>query len=125
MKTKHKFIRYAIVGVLGTSLHTGVLVLLVEVFSTPPLLSTSAGFIASFIASYLLNYKWTFRSKGKHINTLIRYSAVSLSGFILNLTIMFLIVDIFSLWYMIGQIISIIVVPVSNFILNSRWAFKR
>ncbi|MBW4604826.1 MAG: hypothetical protein KME29_36040 [Calothrix sp. FI2-JRJ7] len=37
---------------------------------------------------------------------------------------MFTIVNILKSWYIIGQIISIIVIPISNYLLNSRWSFK-
>lgn len=124
MKEKSQFLRYAIVGLIGTGLHTSILVLLVENFSLNPLFSTSTGFIASFIVSYCLNYKWTFRSQLGHFGVLIRYFAVSISGLVLNLLIMFTIVNILKSWYIIGQIISIIVIPISNYLLNSRWSFK-
>ncbi|QLE57813.1 GtrA family protein [Nostoc sp. TCL26-01] len=124
MKTSSKFIKYAIVGALGTFTHIGLLTLLVEILTLPPVISSSAAFIVVVIISYWLNYRWTFRSKSKHRRALLRYSIVSLFGFSLNLGIMYLIVNVLHLWYLIGQIIAIIFIPISNFFLNSRWAFK-
>jgi putative flippase GtrA len=124
MKVSQKFIRYGIVGAFGTVTHVGLLALLVEVLSLPPVVSSSAAFVVVVIISYCLNYKWTFRAKSKHTTALFRYTTVSLVGFSLNLGIMYLIVDVLHLWYLIGQMISIIVIPISNFFLNSKWAFK-
>jgi putative flippase GtrA len=119
-----KFIRYGIVGAIGTITHLVILLFLVEFLSFNPIISSSFAFIVVVLVSYYLNYNWTFASKAKHLNALIRYITVCLVGFSLNLGIMFVIVDILHLWYMFGQIIAILVIPISNFILNSRWAFK-
>ena len=119
-----KFIRYGVVGALGTIIHLVLLLLLVEVFSLHPVISSSIAFIVVIIISYYLNYTWTFRAKKNHVAALSRYITVCLIGFGINAGIMFIVVDVLRLWYFFGQMISIIVIPVSNFILNSRWAFK-
>ena len=124
LKTVRKFSRYAIVGIIGTFIHLSILAFLVENLHHSPIISSTIGFLVTVVVSYLLNYNWTFRSKGKHIVVLARYTTVSLIGLCLNTGIMYLVVDIFSLWYGIGQTISIILIPISNFFLNSKWSFK-
>jgi putative flippase GtrA len=119
-----KFIRYGIVGSIGTIIHLGILSLLVELLSFNPIISSSAAFIVVVLISYYLNYNWTFQAQVKHLKALIRYITVCLVGFSLNAGIMFIIVDILNLWYVFGQILAIIIIPISNFILNSWWAFK-
>ena len=119
-----KFIRYGIVGAIGTITHITLLLVLVEVFLFNPIVGSSIAFIAVVVISYCLNYSWTFKAKNNHLTALTRYIAVCLIGFGLNAGIMFVVVDIFQLWYLLGQIVSIVVIPISNFILNSRWAFK-
>ncbi|MBS3027307.1 MAG: GtrA family protein [Dolichospermum sp. DET50] len=119
-----KFVRYGIVGAIGTITHLLILLLLVEILSFNPIISSSLAFIVVVFISYYLNYNWTFKSTTKHFTVLIRYIIVCLSGFTLNIIIMFIVVDVLNLYYMLGQIISIIVIPISNFILNNRWAFK-
>ncbi len=124
MKLRHKFIRYAIVGLFGTFTHVGLLILFVEWLFLPPVFSSSTAFIIVVIISYCLNYRWTFNAKSKHKTALFRYGTVSLIGFLLNLAIMFFLVDILQLWYLFGQMISAIFVSISNFTLNSKWTFK-
>lgn len=119
-----KFVRYGIVGAIGTITHLLILLLLVEILSFNPIISSSFAFIVVVFISYYLNYNWTFKSTTKHFTVLIRYIMVCLSGFTLNIIIMFIVVDVLNLYYMLGQIISIVVIPISNFILNNRWAFK-
>ena len=120
-----KFIRYGVVGAIGATIHLALLVFLVKAFSIHPIVASSAAFLVTVIVSYCLNYTWTFQAQSNHATTLARYITVCLIGFCLNAGIMFIVVDVFQLWYLLGQAIATVVIPISNFILNSRWAFKQ
>ena len=119
-----KFIRYGVVGAIGTAVHIILLLVLVEVFSFHPVIASSGAFVVVIIVSYYLNYSWTFKARNNHATALARYITVCLIGFSLNAGIMFIVVDLLNWWYLLGHAISTIVIPISNFILNSRWAFK-
>jgi putative flippase GtrA len=119
-----KIIKYAVVGVLGTLTHFSILTILVEVLHCRPVVSSTVGFICTLIISYYFNYTWTFASKSRHIVTLPRYTTVSLIGLCLNASVMYIAVNIFNLWYATGQAVSVIIIPTSNFLLNSYWSFK-
>ncbi len=120
-----KFFIYGIVGVIGTFIHFLTLVLLVELFNQDPVFSSSIGFIFTVIISFILNKKFTFKTRSKNNSILfIKYSLVSISGFILNSLIMYLTVHVFTIHYFIGQAIVIIVLPISNFLLNHYWTFN-
>lgn len=119
-----KLVKYSIVGIFGTVLHIGVLVFFVEVLKRDPLLSSAVGFLVTSIVSYLLNYLWTFRSNQYHKHAFPRYLLVCLTGLSLNSAILFITVNILGWWYMIGQAIAVILVPLSNFLLNYSWSFK-
>ena len=125
MLTKNQvFAKYIVVGGVGTCLHLGVLIILTELLSFNPLLASSLGFILTVIVSYLLNYKWTFSSLNKHSVAFPRYLSVSIMGLCLNTAIMFLSVNILHLWYGLGQLVAVILIPLHNFVLNSYWSFK-
>lgn len=119
-----KFSKYFIVGIIGTTTHIGILLWLVEVFKFNHILASTVGFILTVIISYCLNYRWTFKSREKHTIALLRYTIVSMIGLSLNTCIMFLSVNVFGLWYLIGQAITVLIIPATNFILNSYWSFK-
>ena len=119
-----KFTKYFIVGIMGAFTHLSILILLVEVFKCNYILSSTVGFVLTVIVSYCLNYRWTFNSRGSHARSLPRYTIVSLIGLCLNTCIMLLVVNIFGLWYLIGQAVTVIIIPATNFILNSYWSFK-
>jgi putative flippase GtrA len=123
-KLTKKFIRYAIVGAIGTAIYLFILTLLIEFLRYDPVISSALAFILIVIISYILNYKWTFRAKSRHRISFPRYLTVSFIGLLLNTIIMFLAVNVFSIWYGLAQVIAIVLIPISNFILNFYWSFK-
>lgn len=123
MKLK-KILKYGIVGLLGTFIHFGILLILVELFLIHPVLSSSIGFIVVVVISYFLNKKWTFQSENGGYNEFIKYLIVSCSGLVINTVIMYCSVNIFQFEYFVGQLIVTIVIPLSNYTLNSFWTFK-
>ena len=115
--------RYGVVGVIGTILHIGTLVLLVEKFQADPVLSSVAGFILALIVSYFLNFSWVFDSSRQHQVAGFRYVVVSVSGLALSTLIMYTAVDLLHWWYGWGVVCLVLVVPISNFLLNYLWTF--
>lgn len=119
-----KFAKYAAVGLIATLIYMVMLVALVEVLGLDPVISSVISFIFILIGSYFANQYWTFRSGRGHLYALPRYIAVSLGGLTLNTGIMYLTVHILGWWYILGQMIAIFVVPLSNFLLNFYWSFR-
>jgi len=119
-----KMFRYGVVGIIGTGIHFGTLILLVEIFSIDPVISSTIGFILTLIVSYILNYFWTFASNQAHSKAIFRYAVVSISGLFLNALIMHITVNIFYWHYILGQAVVIFVIPITNFALNNWWSFK-
>lgn len=64
---KYPIIKYGIVGLLGTGIHVGVLVLLVEMFRVPAVMATTIGFVVTLLVSYVLNRNWTFEPTGEGV----------------------------------------------------------
>lgn len=119
-----QFIRFGLVGIFATLCHMGTLIILVEIFKYQPILASTIGFILAVILSYILNYHYTFMSRGSHILIFSRYLIVCIMGLAINSSIMFLTVKILKWWYIIGQIPTLIIVPITNFTLNKYWTFK-
>tara|TARA_R110001592_G_scaffold319724_3_gene597485 strand:- start:13929 stop:14297 length:369 start_codon:yes stop_codon:yes gene_type:complete len=115
--------RYAVVGILGTSLHFLLLFIFVEKFSQDPVLSSIAAFPAVVILSYVLNKNWTFESDKAHAIALPKYLTVCFVSLMNNFLLMYLLVNVLEIWYMAAQAFSIAVIPVINFILKKYWAF--
>ncbi|MCB2354969.1 GtrA family protein [Clostridium estertheticum] len=131
MKNNHEqnlqinvIVRYGLVGLLGTTIHFGSLILLVEFANFDPVLGSALGFLLVLVISYILNRTWTFQSKSRNLRQFLIYSIVSLIGLGLNSTIIFISVHLLKWNYLYGQCLVVLVVPVSNYLLNSLWTFR-
>jgi len=118
------FLRYGVVGGLGTLLHLGLLALAVERWAWSPLAATSLGFCAALAVSYGLNRRWTFESQRAHAQGAWRYAAVSVLGLGVNAGLMTLLVQWLGFWYFGAQLAVIFVVPLLNYVLNRYWTFS-
>lgn len=115
-----KFLRFATVGAIGTSVHYVILWGLVTA-GVAVLLASTIGAIGGALINYILNYRYTFNSKVAHRSALVKFFAVALIGLLLNLLIM---ASLTQLHYYIAQIIATFFVLVWNYIANLLWTFK-
>lgn len=116
--------RYVIVGGLGTAAHLAILALCVEWLCLDAVLGAIAGFLGALSVSYVLNHYWTFQSRRPHLSSLWRYVTVSLAGLMLNTGMMYTLVYFLHWWYFTAQLSVILIVPISNFLLNRYWTFS-
>ncbi|WP_374978334.1 GtrA family protein [Neobacillus driksii] len=119
----HKFIKYSVVGCISIIIYYLSVFVLVEILGKNPLFGTAVSFVIMSYFSFLLNRKFTFGSDFSY-DKLLRFLAVSAIGFTLNFLIMFLVVNVLSLHYSIGELVTTLVIPIINFILNNYWTFK-
>ncbi|PLT33257.1 GtrA family protein [Bacillus sp. V5-8f] len=118
-----KFMKYSVVGFISTVIYFLSIFVLIEVFEKDPILASSISFVIMTIFSFILNKKYTFG--GHYTNKkFIRFIFVSTVGFILNYAIMFTILHVFSFHYLVGELVTILVIPLINFTLNNYWTFK-
>ena len=71
-----QFLRYCIVGGIGTCLHFGLTIALVEGAGSPPTAASVVGFAAAFVSSYLLNRLWVFGPGARPWVSFARYALV-------------------------------------------------
>ncbi len=88
-----------------------------------PVMASAASFIIMTIVSFFLNVKYTFGSSVTGQKAM-RFMAVSAVGFILNFLLMFFVVHILAFHYFIGEIVTIMVIPIVNFLLNNYWTIQ-
>ncbi|RBW68762.1 GtrA family protein [Bacillus taeanensis] len=118
-----KFSTYSIVGIVSVAFYFLSIFIFVELFHQEPVLSSALAFLLMTLISYFLNKRFTFNSASSK-KTFIKYLAVSGLAFVLNSTIMYAVVYIFSYHYSIGEIVTTLIIPLINFILNNYWTFK-
>ena len=124
MRTVRQFMAFTGVGAVGTAGHYLTLVLLVEALHRDPVLSTSMGFVVGAMINYILNYKYTFSSNKAHHETLFRFLLVALIGALINSGIMYVGTTLWSVNYLLTQIVATGIVLVQNFTLNKLWTFS-
>ncbi len=117
--------KYGLVGVGGYIIYLLLLVGMVEGLDLDPVLASFVSFFPVLVFSYVLSYKWVFNSNDNHKTTFARYLFVVLIGLTWNLLIMHVTINWFNWWYIYSQALVVIVVPISNYLLNYFWAFNK
>ena len=118
-----QFLSFAEVGIVGTLVHYGTLIALVQIAAVTPVLASGVGFVNGGLVNYFLNYQYTFRSSRPHDEAVIRFLTVALAGVALNTLIMSLCTDILDFHYLLAQVIATGIVVISNFAGNRWWTF--
>jgi putative flippase GtrA len=119
-----QFIRFASVGVVGTTVHYFTLVILVESTVAGPVLSSCFGFILGAFTNYYLNYRYTFRSDKHHHRALPKFMLIAIVGLAINSGIMRLGTSFFPVQYLVVQIFATGLVLIWNFAGNRIWTFS-
>lgn len=140
------FLKYALVGIVGTIIDVGLFTLLVA--ATPlgdslvgKVAAASISFVVAVLNNYLLNSAWTFERSVKNKKQFSRFVTVSIGGWLLNITFLALFVwllhsalvsaalvlwsDPLPTWSStLAKIGASITVLIYNFLANRFWTFK-
>ena len=113
---------YALIGVL-TNLLGYALYLLLTYFWGAPKLTMTALYTVGAIIGFFANRHYTFGHDG-HIGAAgVRYLFVQLLGYLLNLSLLLLFVDLLGFAHQIVQAVAIIVVAILLFVLSRLFVF--
>lgn len=120
MKTLLKFV---VVGTSGSCVLLGATWLLTEKAHLAYIISYVIGFILSFVNNYLWNTLWTFGGRFSKVAA-AKYLTVSVLTIILNTGLVYLLTDLFGLWYILSACIGILTAFTINYIASRRivWA---
>jgi dolichol-phosphate mannosyltransferase len=125
-----KVFRFGIVGISGIVVNLGLLYVLVQYLHSEDLL---ASFIATELAilnNFVWNDTWTFRSvENKELSSrwhrLIAFNVVSAGGVAINLGIFYALTRWFGIYYLLAQLVGILIAFSWNFLLNRRLTWGR
>lgn len=126
-----RFVRFAMVGALGTMVDLGLLNLLILGLGLPKFWANTCSFSAAALSNFTWNRLWSFpesrqRPVGRQLG---QFFAVSVGGYIIN-QVLFLSLDrwVFAGWgslgYNVAKIIAIVVVLFWNFGMNRVWTYR-
>lgn len=125
------FLRYVVVGVLGTGIDLGALYLLTRLSGIDPRTSwlfpcfVTIAFLLAVVNNYVLNRLWTFGSRSSKVSTeFMRFLLVSVGGLLLTQGLMWLLVSLLGIWYLLAKAMTSLMVLIWNFGLNKFWTFR-
>lgn len=120
-----RFLRFAVVGAVGTGAHYALLLALVEGAGVAPVAGSVAGFLLGALVNYTLNRTLVFASDRAHVEALPRFLAVAGTGLCWNALLMYGLVDLFGLHYLLAQILTTGLLLGWHYVGNALWTFRK
>lgn len=118
---KHnRLVKFLTIGASGAVLSLTILFTCTEFIGLHYLLSYGIAIVIVVTTNYILNSIWTFNDKKSSFAGLGKYAMVSLGTLALRELMLFVLTDIFGLWYMLGACIVISITCLMNFGLSRR-----
>ena len=122
---KKEIINYLIFGILTTVVNIVVYWLLNTCLNVNYLISNAIAWIMSVLFAYITNRKYVFESKNTSMmNELMKFISARLSTGIMDMILMWLLVDILAFNSMVSKIVVNVLVVVLNYILSKVFIFK-
>ena len=118
-----QFTRYSFVG-LSTNLVLYLLYLLLTGVGMGYKTAMSLLYVLGVFTTFIFNRNWSFRDGGGIPDALFRYAAAYLSGYLINLAVLFWLVDVHSLPHQWVQGVMIFSLAVYLFLLQKFWVFR-
>ena len=123
---KKEVISYLIFGVLTTVVNIVVYYVFNTWLQVNYLVSNAIAWIASVLFAYITNRKYVFESKNTSMfNELVKFIGARLSTGIMDMILMWLLVDILSMNSMVSKIVVNVLVIVLNYVLSKVFVFKK
>jgi dolichol-phosphate mannosyltransferase len=125
-----KLLKFGMVGISGILVNMGVLYYLKEFAGFYYLVASFFAIELSILNNFLLNDLWTFRSSGDHKlssrwHRLVAFHIVSAGGLVINMGILWLLTGIFGVYYLVSNLVGILIAFAWNFLVNRRITWTR
>lgn len=116
--------RFAIVGVAATLVHMAVVWPLVALRDVPALQANFIAYLCAFSVSFAGHYFWTFEAASPMRRAFVRFVAISLTGFLVNSSVLALLLRSELLTPATSTLAAATIVPVLSFVASRLWGFK-
>lgn len=129
---KFRWLRFGLVGLVGTSIGYPILYSLTEFAGLHYLVSAVCSILVASTSNYFLNNRWTFREKRRsgflgHVKGWLNYQVLSSIGDGAYLGLMAFLTEVGGMWYMFSAVVSLAVIFVFKFVFANKviWRTKR
>lgn len=114
---RHRFIRFLVSGGTATFVQLAGIYFLHGVFGIGYLVSSSIAFICAVTVNFILQKLWAFGNYTKQgmYRQGIFFLSINCVNLIVNIAILYILVDMFGVFYFFAQIIACMVVAVISF----------
>jgi dolichol-phosphate mannosyltransferase len=122
-----QFFKFGVVGAIGTVINLIVLYSFTEYLGIYYMISAIAAFVVAATSNFIFNKIWTFREvlAESIIKKYVKFFIVSVIALVVNLLLLYTFTEFLGLYYIISQIIAIIITFLINFAGNKIWTFSR
>lgn len=119
-----QFIKYVVVGLIGTALDFSILYILVEYGHFFYLVGAVASIFTVLWVSFTINKFWTFENhEKKYFQQFFKYSLSHILALGVNLAILAFLVEIFHFWYIFAKVFATAGAAITNFLIVKKYIF--
>jgi len=120
-----QFILYGMVALIPTAVDFILIFSLTELIGLYYMLSLVIAFVVAMIVSYLVQKSLTFRDESaRNLKQFFCFCLVGLGGLILNMIIVFSLVEYLGFWYLLGKVVAVTITYFWSFGMNKQFTFK-
>ncbi|MDD1660696.1 MAG: GtrA family protein, partial [Methanomicrobiales archaeon] len=125
-----KILRFALVGISGIAVNTGILWALTERAGLFYLYSSAVAIETSIITNFLANDLWTFGGEtdhrmGSRSHRFLSFQVVSIGGLVVNMAVLYLATAGLGIYYLVSNLLGILVGFIWNYLVNRNVTWRR
>lgn len=115
--------RFALTGLMVTSIHAAVAITLIESLRAHPAVANGAAFLIANLLSFFANTLWSFQAR-LSLRVWLRFVAVSAAAWVLTMAIAWG-VDRAGGHYLLGIAVVVTVVPLLSFVAHRLFTYRK
>lgn len=124
-----QFARFLSVGSICIILNLSILYILTDFFKVYYLLSCCIALLLVNYIGFKLNKTFTFldgipRARAESFWQFLRYNAVSIVSFLMGISQMYILVDVFDVWYIYANMLVAVIMAFVNFFMHKYFTYK-
>jgi dolichol-phosphate mannosyltransferase len=122
-----EFIKFCIVGASGVLVNMGAYILFTRTGGIPLEIASPLAIELSILSNFAFNNTWTFRNRHTNrglLHRLLRFHVVSSFSGLANYMVLLLLVRLFGMWDILGNLTGIATATLINYFMNSLWTWR-